>query len=65
MKKIFNVVYCINGRDKEVHFDYIPEVISSDEIKLNIYLKKEIAKQEHIEEDEISIVKATCTFKFI
>ncbi|AZK47507.1 hypothetical protein [Paenibacillus lentus] len=55
MTKIFNVVYCVHGHEKEVRFDYIPENISIDEIKLNIYLKKEIAKQEHVEEDEISI----------
>lgn len=64
MKKFFNVVYCINGLEKEVRFDYIPEHISEDEIRLGIYLKKEIVKQEHVEEDEVSISGATCTFKF-
>lgn len=64
MTRIFNVVYCIHGREKEVRFDYIPENISIDEIKLNIYLKREIAKQEHVEEDEIYISGATGEVKF-
>ncbi|PZT57378.1 hypothetical protein [Paenibacillus silvae] len=63
MTKIFYVVYSIHGHEEEVRFDYIPEKISSDEIKLNNYLKIKISKQEHVEEDEISINGVTCTLK--
>lgn len=63
MTKIFKVVYSIRGQEKEVHFDYIPEEVSSVEIKLNNYLKKEISKQEQVEEEEIYISRAVCVFK--
>lgn len=65
MIKVFNVVYNLEGQEREISFDNIPEQVSEDEFALFVYLKREIAKKENVPEQEVQVVKAFATFRYV